>query len=287
MHPILFQIGPITVRYYGLMYVVAIALGFYLLPREVRRKELRLTTDHLLDLLLWTVPAAILGARLYYVIFQWDYYGAHPGDIVKLWQGGLAIHGGVLAGILVVYLFARSKKVRFWALTDALAPSLILGQAIGRIGNLTNGDAFGVPTTLPWGIRFPADSPAGMAFPGQATHPSMIYEMILNLAVFAFLWSIRKKGHRDGFLTAMYFILYALARSVVSFTRADSLWLGKVREVEVTMSNGLHYVTGIGAFRAAHAISIAFLVVFGAMIWFRKLYRTGSESSSGRKLSPK
>jgi len=153
MHPILLQIGPVTVRYYGLMYVIAIALGFYLVSKEIRRKELELTTDNLLDLLLWTIPTAIIGARLYYVVFHWDYYGTRLLDIFKLWQGGLAIHGGVLAGILVVYVFSRVKRIRFWVLTDALAPSLILGQAIGRIGNFTNGDAFGLPTALPGGLE--------------------------------------------------------------------------------------------------------------------------------------
>ena len=253
MHPVLIQIGPLTIRYYGLMYVIAISVGFFLLAREVRRKQLGLTTENVLDLMLWTVPFAILGARIYYVVFHWDYYGARPLDMLKVWEGGLAIHGGVLAGALVVYVFARAKKVSFWALTDALVPSLILGQAIGRIGNLMNGDAFGVPTTLPWGIRFPADSPAGMAYPGLATHPSMIYEMILNLGIFLYLWGIRKKGYRDGFSSAMYFILYAIARSIVSFTRGDSLWLGPIR--------------------AAHAISIAFVLVFGLLIWRRRLYQ--------------
>jgi phosphatidylglycerol---prolipoprotein diacylglyceryl transferase len=253
MHPILFEIGPVTVRYYGLMYVIAIALGFFLLAREVRRKALPLSTEDLLDLLLWTVPLAIIGARLYYVAFRWDYYGTHLGEIIRIWEGGLAIHGGVLAGALAVFLFSRAKKAPFWALTDALAPSLILGQAIGRIGNLMNGDAFGTPTALPWGIRFPADSPAGMVYPGQATHPTMIYEMVLNLAIFAFLWGwVRKRGFRDGFSTAMYFILYAVARSIVSFVRADSLWLGPIR--------------------AAHAISVLFLVGFGLLIWRRRLY---------------
>ena len=266
MHPILLQVGPITIRYYGLMYVIAIALGFFLLSREAARKNLGLSTDNLLDLLLWTVPSAIIGARLYYVVFHWEHYGTRLLDILKLWQGGLAIHGGVLAGALVVYLYARFKKVRFWALTDAIVPSLILGQAIGRIGNLTNGDAYGLPTTLPWGLRFPADSPAGMAFPGQATHPSMIYEMILNLAIFAVLWGIRKREYRDGFSTALYFILYAVARSIVSFTRADSLWLGPIR--------------------AAHAISIVFVVGFGLMIWAKKLY-VRERRSSGRNPSPK
>ena len=253
MHPVLIEIGPVVIRYYGLMYVIAITLGFALLVKEVRRKKLPLSTENLLDLMLWTIPAAIIGARLYYVAFQWSYYAQHPLDILKIWQGGLAIHGGVLAGILTVYLFTRFKKVSFWALTDSVAPSLILGQAIGRIGNLMNGDAFGTPTDLPWGIRFPADSPAGMAYPGMATHPSMIYEMILNLAIFAYLWGIRKKGYADGFTTAMYFILYAVARSIVSFTRGDSLWLGP--------------------FRAAHVISIAFVLLFGGMIWVRRLYK--------------
>ena len=286
MHPILLQVGPITIRYYGLMYVIAISLGFFLLSKEVRRKQLELTTDNLLDLLLWTVPMAIIGARLYYVVFHWDYYGARPMDIFKLWQGGLAIHGGVLVGILVVYLFSRFRKVSFWDLTDAFVPSLILGQAIGRIGNLTNGDAFGLPTTLPWGIRFPSTSPAGMTFPGQATHPSMIYEMLLNLSIFAFLWAIRKRGYRAGFSTALYFILYAVARSLVSFTRADSLWWGKQRVVEVT-TGAYTYLHSVGTLRAAHAISVVFVLVFGVLFWKRKLYVVDLPSSSERKLSPK
>jgi phosphatidylglycerol:prolipoprotein diacylglycerol transferase len=254
MHPILIQIGPVVIRYYGLMYVIAIAVGFLLLAKEARRKQLPLSTENLLDLLLWIVPIAIVGARLYYVAFHWDYYGSHLSDIVRIWEGGLAIHGGVLAGAAVVFFYARAKSVPFWRLTDALVPSLILGQAIGRIGNLMNGDAFGTPTTLPWGVRFPANSPAGMAYPGQATHPSMIYEMLLNLAVFAFLWWwVRKRGYKDGLSTAMYFILYAVARSIVSFTRADSLWLGPIR--------------------AAHVISGLFVVGFGLLVWRRRLYR--------------
>ena len=252
MHPVLVQIGPLTIRYYGLMYVIAFVIGFFLLAAEVRRKGIALSRDDLLDLVLWTIPIAIVGARLYYVAFRFDYCGAHPLDILKVWEGGLAIHGGVLAGALTVYLFSRLKKVRFWALTDSLAPSLILGQAIGRIGNLMNGDAYGTPTTLPWGIHFPPDSPAGMAYPGAATHPSMIYEMLLNLMIFGYLWSIRKHGYKDGFSTAMYFILYAVARSIVSLTRGDSLWLGPVR--------------------AAHVISGVFIIAFSIFIWRRRLY---------------
>jgi phosphatidylglycerol:prolipoprotein diacylglycerol transferase len=242
------------------MYVIAIALGLLILFREVRRKKIVcgitgqvLALDDLLDLLLWTIPAAIIGARIYYVAFQWQYYSSHLLDVAKIWQGGLAIHGGLIGGIIAVYLFSLAKKISFWALTDAVAPSLILGQAIGRIGNLMNGDAYGTPTQLPWGIHFPADSPAGMAYPGQATHPSMIYEMILNLMIFGLLWKLRKRNYRDGFITALYFILYSIARFVVSFTRGDSLWLGPIR--------------------AAHAISAVLVLLFLTLILSRRLYK--------------
>jgi phosphatidylglycerol---prolipoprotein diacylglyceryl transferase len=269
MHPILFRIGSITIRYYGLMYVIAITLGFILLSREVRRRRLTtgigektrvLTTDDLLDLMLWTIPAAIIGARIYYVAFQWGYYSVHPLDMIKIWQGGLAIHGGVIGGGLAVYLYARFKHASFWGLTDCLVPSLILGQAIGRIGNLMNGDAYGLPTKLPWGIHFPASSPAGMAYPGQATQPSMIYEMILDAMIFVYLWRIRKKGYRAGFSTAMYLILYSIARSIVSFTRGDSLWLGPIR--------------------AAHVISAILIFAAVGFIWSRHLYRRATPETA-------
>jgi prolipoprotein diacylglyceryl transferase len=252
MHPVLVQLGPITIRYYGLMYVIAIVIGLLLLLSEVKRKKLPLLTEDVFDLLLWTIPSAILGARIYYVAFQWQYYRHHLLEIIEIWKAGLAIHGGIIAGTLAVYVFARLKKVSFWALTDAVVPTLILGQAIGRIGNLMNGDAYGLPTHLPWGLRFPPDSPAGMAYPGLATHPSMIYEMILNLAIFFYLWWVRKKGYRDGFSTVMYFILYSLGRSVVSFTRADSLWLGPIR--------------------AAHVISVVLILASLGILLRRRLY---------------
>jgi len=275
MHPILLSIGPVTIRYYGLMYVIAITLGLFIISRDVKRKKLvcgatgeLVSTDDMLDLLLWMIPAAIIGARIYYVAFQWGYYGSHPADIIKIWQGGLAIHGGVIGGILAVYFFSRWKRIAFWALTDSISISLILGQAIGRIGNLMNGDAYGVPTTLPWGIHFPPDSPAGMAYPGQATHPSMIYEMILNLLIFAFLWRLRKKGYKDGFITSLYFILYSIDRSIVSFTRGDSLWLGSIR--------------------AAHAISAVLVVAFLSFILVRRLYERARPENPppGRTAAP-
>ncbi len=263
MHPILVQLGPVTIRYYGLMYVIAICIGMWLLSVEVKRQRIPLATERLFDLLLWVIPAAIIGARLYYVAFQWGYYVRYPLDILKIWQGGLAIHGGVLGGALALFVFARRVRVPFWRLTDALAPSLILGQAIGRIGNLMNGDAFGLTTSLPWGIRFPADSPAGRAFPNQATHPTMIYEMLGNLMVFALLWFVlRKRPHRDGFIASMYFVLYSGVRFLVSFVRADSLWLGPLRIAQV--------------------VSVVLIIVFGSWIVFGHL-TSRSRGGSGNQ----
>ncbi|TSA50929.1 prolipoprotein diacylglyceryl transferase [archaeon] len=261
MHPILIRVGSVTVHYYGLMYVIAITVGFCLFTREARHKGLSLSTDDRLGLFLWLIPLAIIGARFYYVAFRWGYYSCHLVDMIKLWQGGLAIHGGVIVGITVVYLFSRVKTVPFWSLTDALSPSLILGQAIGRIGNLMNGDAYGLPTNLPWGIRFPSHSPAGRAYPGLATHPSMVYEMLLDLVIFILLWRVRNKGYRDGFSTAMYFILYSLARFLVSFTRGDSLWLGPIR--------------------VAHVISVILVIGFSLLVFVRRLYQHDAGAEGG------
>ncbi|MEA3356198.1 MAG: prolipoprotein diacylglyceryl transferase [Candidatus Bipolaricaulota bacterium] len=261
MQPILVRVGPIVIRYYGLMYVIAILTGFFLVYSELKRKRIAIgkgteggymSADGLIDLLLWGIPAAIIGARAYYVAFQWGHYCDHPWDILKVWEGGLAIHGGLIGGGIAVYLFCRVKNVPFWKLADVLVPSLILGQAIGRIGNFMNGDAYGLPTTLPWGIHFPASSPAGRAYPSLATHPTMLYEAILNVAIFFYLWGIRDKGYRDGFSTSMYFILYSLARSLVSISRGDSLWLGPIR--------------------AAHVVSALLIIGFVLLILRRRLY---------------
>ena len=253
MHPVFVRIGPLEIRYYGLMYVIAFVIGYFLIRAEVRRKGLPLTSEDVLDLFLVVVPLGLLFARAYYVAFQWDWYRAHPWEILKIWHGGLAIHGGLLGGILALWLFARWKHVRMWALADAVVPALILGQALGRIGNLLNGDAYGVPTTLPWGIVFPPDSPAGAAYPGQPLHPAMLYEMVGNLILFGVLWSLRRRPAKDGFLSCLYFMGYSVVRGLVSCVRGDSLWLGPIR--------------------AAHVASGLLFFGFGAWLLYAKLWQ--------------
>jgi len=245
----------ITIRWYGLMYVVAIIVGILLTYREVKRKKMDLSLDDVLDFVLVSVPLGIAFARLYYVVFEWSTYAAEPIRVLFIWEGGLAIHGGIIGGILAVFIYIKWKKIRFWEFTDAVVPSLVLGQAFGRFGNFMNGDAFGVPTTWPTGIRFPISTPAGREYPdsneagmSQPLHPSMLYELVGNLAIFASLWILRTKGYRDGFITCLYFILYSILRFFVELTRGDSLWL-----VE-------------GRFAAANVISIILFVVFTGLM---------------------
>ncbi|MFQ5794379.1 MAG: prolipoprotein diacylglyceryl transferase [Candidatus Bipolaricaulia bacterium] len=254
MHPILVEFGSFTIRYYGLMYVIALVVGIYLIQKEAKRRKIGLDLDGVLDLVLVTFPVGLIGARLYYVAFEWDYYGTHLGDIPKIWQGGLAIHGGLIAGVIAGYLYARWKGISFWKLADAVAPSLILGQVLGRFGNFMNGDAYGTPTDLPWGMVFPTDTPAGTEYPGVPLHPTMLYELALNLIIFAILWWwVRNRVHRAGFVFSLYLILYSVARFFVSFVRGDSLYLGELR--------------------VAQLISIVLILVFGTFILQKRLWQ--------------
>jgi phosphatidylglycerol:prolipoprotein diacylglycerol transferase len=234
MHPTLVRIGPVEIRYYGLMYVIAIIVGIILLRKEVQRKQIPMTKDDVISFAFWTVIGGIIGARIYYVIFMWkSFYAQNPLEIFAIWHGGLAIHGGIFGGAAAIYLYARAKKLGFWDLIDAVIPMLALGQAFGRLGNFMNGDAHGIPTDLPWGIVFPKGSVAGDEFPGIPLHPVMLYEMVLNLVSFFILWKLRTKNHKRGFIFAMYLLNYGVIRFFVSFLRADSLMLGRLRGAQV------------------------------------------------------
>ncbi|MBI5599180.1 MAG: prolipoprotein diacylglyceryl transferase [Deltaproteobacteria bacterium] len=245
MHPVLFEFGPIQIRFYGLMYVVAILVASRIIKGEVRRKGIPLTEDEVMNFILWVTIAGIAGARAYYVVFNWRYYSAFPSEIPAVWHGGLAIHGGVIGGLLAAWLYLRKKDAPFWRLSDCVAPALILGQAFGRFGNFMNGDAHGVPTDLPWGMVFPPGSIAGTEFPGVPIHPVMLYEMMINLGIFAILWlRLRKKNHKDGFIFATYMLMYSGGRFVVESFRADSLMLGSLRAAQVL---SLVLITAAGA----------------------------------------
>lgn len=234
MHPVLFELGPLQVRFYGLMYVVAIITASYIINSEVRRKRIPLTSDEVTNLMLVTIIVALIVARLYYVVFNWGYYGAYPAEIPAIWHGGLAIHGGIIGGLIGGWLYLKRKSVPFWRMADTVALCLIIGQAFGRFGNFMNGDAHGRPTEMPWGIVFPEASIAGREFPGVPLHPAMLYELVINVAIFCLLWFvIRKWPHKNGFIFALYIALYSCGRLFVEHFRADSLMLGPFKAAQV------------------------------------------------------
>ena len=234
MHPVLIDLGFIEIRFYGLMYVVAILVGSYLIKSEVKRKGVALTDEGVMNFIMWMVVGGVVGARLYYVLFNWGFYSAHLIEIPAVWHGGLAIHGGILGGALFAYVFLKRKGVSFWKMADVVAPAGILGQAFGRFGNFMNGDAHGRPTDMPWGIVFPPSSIAGAEFPGSPLHPAMLYEMVFNFSIFCLLWFGVKNGeHRNGLVFALYVGLYSTGRLVIEHFRADSLMLGPLKAAQV------------------------------------------------------
>ncbi|MBO8173190.1 MAG: prolipoprotein diacylglyceryl transferase [Bacillaceae bacterium] len=228
--PIAFQLGPLKVHWYGIILGTAALVGLWLAIREGKR--VGIDPEIWMDLLLYAVPVAIIGARTYYVIFQWDYYAANPGDIIAIWKGGLAIHGALIGAILTTIIFARVKKISFWRLTDVAAPSIILGQAIGRWGNFVNQEAHGGPVTLDYleSLNLPQFIIDQMYINGVYYHPTFLYESIWNLMGFLVLIGLRRLPWlRRGELFLSYFIWYSMGRFVIEGMRTDSLMFGDIR----------------------------------------------------------
>jgi len=222
MHPVLIHIGPFTIRWYGVMIALACFIGLSIAKKEAQRKEIG--EENIDTFFLYTIVGAVIGARLYYIAFSNpSLFWRDPFAVFAIWEGGLAIHGAVLSGIIIAIIYAKFKRISFLKFSDTLVPSLILGQAIGRIGCFLNGDAHGFPTDLPWGMVFASNSPAGQMFPGQPLHPTQLYEMILNSIIFIILWNIRKRINIDGYMFFLYVILYSAVRIFVEHFRADKL----------------------------------------------------------------
>jgi len=215
----LFGVIPI----YGLLIAGAMALSIFLCAKQ--EKRLGLPKDTVYDFALWVIPAGIIGARLYYVAFQWDMYRDNPLSILYLWEGGLAIYGGVIGGAVAALVFSRVKKVSFAALADMVAPVLILSQSIGRWGNYVNGEAFGQVVENP-ALQF---FPIAVYVENQWRQATFFYESLWDFLGFLVLWFSRKKVTSRGNLFLGYLCWYGLGRAVIEGFRADSLMWGPVR----------------------------------------------------------
>lgn len=223
--PVAFEIFGRPIYWYGILIATGVLLGIYLAMRYARR--LNYDPEMILDFALLAIPFAIIGARLYYVVFQWEIYKNNPVDIFKIWQGGLAIYGAVIGGVIAAGIFSRWRKIKFWDLADIVAPSLILGQAIGRWGNFFNQEAYGNLVTDPAWQWFPF---AVYIEAREEWHlATFFYESMWNFLVFIFLMWYRKRRKRSGDIFLLYLLLYSCGRIVIEGFRTDSLYLGPFR----------------------------------------------------------
>ncbi|MEK5172851.1 prolipoprotein diacylglyceryl transferase [Heyndrickxia sp. FSL W8-0496] len=225
LNPIALRLGGLEVHWYGIIIGIGIALGLYLVMIESERRGLN--KDTFADLLIWAIPISIICARIYYVLFEWSYYSQHPGDIIKIWNGGIAIHGALIGAILTTIIFSRIKNVSFWKLADIAAPSIILGQAIGRWGNFMNQEAHGgeVSRAFLENLHLPDFIINQMYIDGTYYHPTFLYESIWNIVGFILLIMLRKVNLRRGELFLSYVIWYSIGRFFIEGMRTDSLML--------------------------------------------------------------
>lgn len=241
--PILVEIGPLTIRWYGFLIATAVLIGVSLSQFLAKRRNIN--PDLMGDLILWLVVGAIPLARLYYVLFQWENYADNPGQIVAIWRGGIAIHGAIIGGAIATLIFARIKRIAFWQLADLVAPSVILGQAIGRWGNFFNSEAFGRPTNLPWKLYIPPESRPFQYLNEQYFHPTFLYESLWNLALFAlllflFFRGLQGKPHlKVGTLFLVYMAVYSCGRFWIEGLRLDSLMFGPLRMAQFVSLTGI------------------------------------------------
>lgn len=227
MNRVAFSIFGLDVMWYGILIGIGMILAVIIATKEAKRVGLK--EDTILDLSIFLIPIGVIGARIYYVIFEWDYYRGDFWQMIDIRGGGLAIHGGILAGILVGMVYSRAKNIPFLKLADAVILGVPVAQAIGRWGNFINGEAHGGPTDLPWGIMVD----------GEKVHPTFLYESIWNILVFLVLFKIRKKKSVDGQVIATYLIGYSIGRFFIEGLRTDSLMIGPIRMAQLISLVGI------------------------------------------------
>ena len=227
--PVIVSIGPLAIRWYGVMYVIGYAVGYFLAIGRIRRGATALTREGLDTLLGYLVLGMLIGARLTYVlVYDPAAYRAHPGDVIAIWRGGLSFHGAVAGMALACALFARRHRLPFLGVTDTLALCGTPGLFFGRLGNFINGELYGRPSNVPWAMVFPGD-PVHVP-----RHPSQLYEAVSEgLLLAAFLWWLDRWSHahgwnRPGLLTGAFLTGYAALRFLLEFTREPDVQLGFV-----------------------------------------------------------
>lgn len=258
---VMLELGPFTIYWYGVIIASGALLGIYLAMREAER--LGWERDIIIDFVVFAIPIAIISARIFYVFFEFERYINGPvWKMFAIWEGGIAIHGAVFGGVLTAIVFSRVKNISFWKLADIIAPSLILGQAIGRWGNFMNQEAHGGPVSEVAYNNFlhylPDFIMNQMTIGGVMYHPTFLYESVWNLLVFAFLLLLRKYNPLRGEIFLNYLIFYSIGRYFIEGLRTDSLYI-------------------IENLRTAQVVSVSLIVLSIILIIYRR--RTGMETA--------
>ncbi|EFP0807105.1 prolipoprotein diacylglyceryl transferase [Listeria monocytogenes] len=251
LDPVAIQIGSISVKWYGVIIASAVVIALLLALSEANKSKM--DKEIIVDLLIWAIPISIISARIYYVIFEWDFYKNNLGEIVKIWHGGIAIYGALIGAVLTAIIFSRIKKISFWQLADVVAPSLIIAQAIGRWGNFMNQEAHGAETTRSFleSLHLPDFIINQMYIDGAYYQPTFLYESLWNVLGFVILLIIRRTKIRRGELFLGYVIWYSFGRFFIEGMRTDSLMWGD--------------------FRVSQALSLLLIVLSIGIIIYRRL----------------
>lgn len=225
--PRTFPLGPLTIHLYGLVIAIGLLLAVFYCCR--RSKDFGIKEDDLLDGVFWVTPFAIVCARIYYVVFSWSEYAANPIYVLYIWEGGIAIYGGILGAVLGICVFCKVRKLKLTAVLDLVALGFLIGQSMGRWGNFFNREAFGAPTQ--WLLRMGLYNTASRAW--EYYHPTFLYESVWNLAGFLLLHFLSRKRRYDGQIALGYTAWYGLGRCLIEGLRMDSLYWGPFRVSQV------------------------------------------------------
>lgn len=257
INPVAIRIGTadtaLEVRWYGILIALGIVLGYIIVQREMLKRGMH--PDFLTDMLIWAIPISIISARIYYVIFTWDYYRDHPGQIIQIWNGGIAIHGALIGAVITAIIFTRKRGVSFWKVADITAPGLLIGQIIGRWGNFMNQEAHGGPVSESFkeNTIIPDWIMNQMTIEGVTYHPTFLYESMWNVVGLILILIIRRVlKMKRGEIFLFYVIWYSIGRFFIEGMRTDSLYV-------------------IGSLRAAQLVSVAGVII-GITIWLYRRY---------------
>lgn len=270
-----FTVFGIGIAYYGVIIALAMLMGALVAYREAKKTGQKV--DDYVDFTLYTLIAAIIGARIYYVVFEWDYYSAHPLEIFNLRGGGLAIYGGVLASVLTLFIFTKVKKLKFWLMADTAVQGLIIGQIIGRWGNFFNREAFGGYTDGLFAMQLPVSEAKGITqeliehlvtIDGVSyvqVHPTFLYEGVWNLLLFIGICIYKRHKKFDGEIFAIYLMGYGIGRFFIEGLRTDQL-----------------VIKALGGIAASQVLSIVLILLGAAFAIYNRvsLKKTKAEHNS-------